>query len=214
MKHTNENLFIFDMDGTLIDSRTDIAAAVNEVRGHYGLENLSVETVCSYVGNGPDLLIDRALKGISFDPAEALTHFLDVYARGANDKTRPYDGVVKGLEGLMKQGHTLAVSTNKPHDCCLSILKHLGMTRFFSEVLGEGAGYRIKPDPETLLRIMAVTGHGPEKTYMVGDHHTDIESADRAGVKSVFLTGGIGCLDGRKPDFVFDTFADFTSYFI
>lgn len=202
------------MDGTLVDSRTDIATGVNIMRRHYGLDPLSVETVCSYVGNGPDRLVDRALQDIPFSMPEALAVFMDAYSRHANEKTTPYPGVTDGLKQLHARGDILAVSTNKPHDCCLSIVRHLEIEHLFQSVIGEGAGFRLKPDPETLHHIMNENNTPAESTYMVGDHHTDIEAGRRAGVQSVFVTYGIGKLNHTQPDLTVDSFTEFTRHFV
>ncbi len=212
--NTRKRLFIFDMDGTLVDSRADITIGVNIMRKQYGLGPLAVETVCSYVGNGPDQLVERALDGIDFSTAEALSVFMDAYSRHANEKTIPYPGVMEGIEQLHTGGDLLAVSTNKPHDCCVSIIRHLGMEHLFCSVIGEGADFRLKPDPEILHHIMKENKTPAESTYMVGDHHTDIEAGKRAGVQSIFLTYGIGKLNHTQPDLSFDSFTEFIKHFV
>jgi phosphoglycolate phosphatase len=206
-------LFIFDLDGTLVDSVGDLAAAVNLTRAEFGLGPVSVQTVGGYVGDGIRVLMARALQdkpGADLDRAVRLQK--EFYLAHLCDLTRPYPGVPEGLERLRTAGHALALATNKPTDVTETLLEKLGLRARFAAVYGGGSVPELKPHPAMLEAIMGRLGFGPGATWMVGDNRTDLEAARRAGVRSVLMSYGIGEPGPEKPDLVFETFADFTDY--
>lgn len=192
-------LIIFDLDGTLIDSCRDLAAAVNEMRAHFGLPPLSVATITGYVGNGVRLLVTRALQGTTVNVDEALRVQGPIYRAHLIDQTTLYPGVLGGLRRLRDQGHVLAVATNKPAEACELILKHFGIRDLFIRVLAGGSFPVLKPEPDMILDIMAAAGMSPDDTWVVGDNYTDLECARRAGAKSIFVTYGYGEPGGEEP---------------
>ena len=210
----NPQLFLFDLDGTLIDSRADLAAATNAMRALHGLPALPLDTVASYVGDGVRVLARRALEGAAVDPDLAAREISAAYADHLTDRTTAYPGVDAGLRALRAAGHDLALVTNKPAPHARRLMDHFGWTPLFAAILGGGDVAELKPSPLPLQTAMQRTGHGPDTTWMVGDHHTDLEAARRAGVKSIYLESGIGHPGAETPDLVCPDFAAFAARFL
>ena len=207
-------LFLFDLDGTLIDSRADLAAAVNRMRALHDLPPLPLATVSAYVGDGIRTLAVRALEGAPVDPDLAAREIGAAYAEHLVDATAAYPGVDAGLRALRAAGHDLALVTNKPAPHAQRLLAHFGWTPLFAVVLGGGDTPELKPSPLPLREAMRRAGRDPEHSWMVGDHHTDLEAARRAGVRSIFLQSGFGNPGGETPDLVFPDFAAFAARFL
>jgi phosphoglycolate phosphatase len=206
-------LLLFDLDGTLIDSRADLAAAVNRMRALHGLPPLDLETVTSYVGDGILMLVRRALQGTDVDPVLAVDEVETAYAGLLTDHTLPYPGVDDGLRALKAAGHRLALITNKPGRHARVLCDYFGWTDLFEAILGGGDTEELKPSPLPLQLVMNQTGFLPGDTWMIGDHHTDLEAAQRAGVRSVFLENGIGHPGEGTPDHSYPGFAEFAAAF-
>ena len=207
-------LFLFDLDGTLIDSRADLAAATNAMRALHGLPALPLDVVASYVGDGVRVLAQRALEGAPVDPDLAAQEISAAYAERLTDRTTAYPGVDAGLRALRAAGHDPALVTNKPVPHARRLMDHFGWTPLFAAILGGGDAAELKPSPLPLQTAMQRTGHGPDTTWMVGDHHTDLEAARRAGVKSIYLESGIGHPGAETPDLVCPDFAAFAARFL
>jgi len=207
-------LFLFDLDGTLIDSRADLAAATNRMRALHHLPPLSLEKVSSYVGDGIRVLAVRSLEGAPIDPDRAAREISAAYAEHLTDRTTAYPGVDEGLRALRAAGHDLALVTNKPGPHARRLFDHFGWTPLFAVLLGGGDTAELKPSPLPLQEAMRRTGHAPGNSWMVGDHHTDLEAARRAGVRSIYLENGIGNPGAEKPDLVFPGFAAFAAHFL
>lgn len=190
------SLAIFDLDGTLVDSREDLAEAGNAARLAVGLPALAVAEVAACVGDGLDRLIERLVPDGARDAAKAA--FLAAYAGGCTRRTRAYDGVAGALAALRTAGWRTAVATNKPEAFSRRILVHLGLMSLLDGLRG-GDGAK-KPDPGQLLSLMGELGSSPEATWMVGDHRTDLLAARAAGCRSCFCGWGIGSRDGLEPD--------------
>jgi phosphoglycolate phosphatase len=186
------DLLIFDLDGTLIDSKDDLAHSVNATRSHLGLPPLEHDTVSSYVGNGAPVLMRRAL-GPEASEAEvqrALEYFLAHYEEHKLDCTRAYPGIPEALETLKREGVRLAVLTNKPVRISGRILEGLGLRDYFARVYGGNSFEQKKPDPigvHTLLSEMRVE---PESALMVGDSSVDVRTARNAGIRVMGVTYG------------------------
>jgi phosphoglycolate phosphatase len=198
---------VFDLDGTLIDSAGDLAAAVNDMLRRLSPDtaSLSEAEVRTFVGDGARVLVARSLTraGLPQPPDEALPVFLECYRARMLDTTRLYAGVAETLAGL--GGHVLAVLTNKPGDLSRAILDGLGLQGRFARVYGAGDVPR-KPDPAGLLRIMAETGAAPAATVMVGDSALDVLTGRAAGVLTVGLSHGLApeSLRTTPPDVLLD----------
>ena len=207
-------LFLFDLDGTLIDSRADLAAATNRMRALHGLPPLPLGTVASYVGDGIRALAARALEGAAIDAHLAAREIGEAYAEHLADHTTAYPGVDAGLRALRAAGHALALVTNKPAPHARRLMDHFGWTALFAVLLGGGDTPELKPSPLPLQEALRRTGHSPADSWMVGDHHTDLEAARRAGVRSIYLESGIGHPGEEKPDLVCPDFGAFVARFL
>jgi len=201
-------VLIFDLDGTLIDSRQDLATGINLMRRHYGLGPLPVETVVSYVGEGIRNLVSRSLADALFavDLEEAVRVNKECYRQHIHDETTLYPGVREGLERLAAAGHALALLSNKPGAASREILRHFEIEALFASIIGGESGVPLKPNPEAVFAILRVVGGERADTWMIGDNHTDIAAAHRAGIHSIFVTYGFGRLGPEKPE---RTAADF-----
>jgi phosphoglycolate phosphatase len=208
-----KQLLIFDLDGTLADTRADLATGINLMRAHYGLPPVSMETVESYVGDGVRKLVERSLQGMAIDVDKALALNRKLYATHMLDETVLYPGVSEGLRKLAEAGHRLAVLSNKPGDPSRVILKHLGVDTLFFRIIGGGDLPNLKPAPDGIFALMEESGALPENTWMLGDHHTDLEVAHNAGVKSGFVTYGIGHPGEFIADQVWNGFEELTAFF-
>src|SRR5262249_465342 len=186
------DLLIFDLDGTLIDSKLDLAHAVNATRSHMGLPPLEHERVYSYVGNGAPVLIRRALgpEATETQVQEALEFFLEYYREHYLDYTTLYPGVRESLDRLRDAGKRMAVLTNKPVRISKAILDGLGVGAHFFQVYGGNSFDFKKPHPigvETLIREADIPA---DRTMMVGDSGVDVQTAINAGVQCCGVTYG------------------------
>ena len=200
------DLIVFDLDGTLIDSRRDIAWSINAMRSSFGLPELPEATVVSFIGNGARTLGERALAECQVDMDEAFRRYRKFYAGHLTVFTRLYPGVDAGLRNLRKNGIKLAVGTNKSEDSTLEILECLGIKELFDGVCGGDAGVPLKPAPDSLLAFKE--RFGAEECWMFGDNYTDIEAGRRAGFFRVFAGYGFGNAKEEIPDLTVDSFAE------
>ena len=197
----------FDMDGTLIDSASDIGAAVNRMRTSFGLKPLPRGSVVRMVGNGARVLVARALADTpDMDLDEAFRRYRHEYDTHLVDETRLYPGVPEGLETLKSAGFRLAVFTNKPYASTLFILKKLGIDAFFPSVVGADSGFPLKPAPDALYHILNEVGADAAGSWMVGDNWTDIDSGHAAGFRTAHCSWGYGAPDAVSPDAVCASF--------
>ena len=200
---------VFDMDGTLIDSAGDIAAAINRMRGAYGLAPLTREAVVKMVGSGARVLVARAtVDAPGLDQEEAFRRYRREYDSHLVDDTKLYPGVPEGLQALLSAGFRLAVYTNKPHASTLLILKDLGVDGLFAPVVGADSGFPLKPAPDALQYILKETGADPAASWMAGDNWTDVESGHAAGLRTVFCTYGYGVYRAIRADAEAGSFGD------
>jgi phosphoglycolate phosphatase len=182
---------VFDLDGTLIDSRRDITTAINRARGWYGLAPLQLEEVVGMVGEGARVLIERA-----FGPDllkerldETLTLYLDAYREVCLDETRPYPGVPEMLDALAAR-YPLALLSNKGEELSRRILGGLGLVHHFREVLGGDSLPTRKPDPAGLHRLAERFGFPVDRLLLVGDTCIDAETARAAGCPFALVEWG------------------------
>jgi len=194
---------LFDLDGTLIDSVTDLANSVNHTLAILALPLHTTEEIRGFVGDGVQKLIKRSLGQThteKFD--EAFGIFMDHYGQHCTDNTVLYPGVAETLPGLAEK-YSLGVLTNKSVKFSLKILAALGVRAYFKEVLGGDSLPTKKPDPEGIFFLADKWDLDPvREMLMVGDHATDIEVGHRAGCQTVFIEGGIGRKRGLTPDMV------------
>lgn len=202
------DLVIFDLDGTLIDSKLDLAHAVNAARGHMGLAPIGNETVYSYVGNGAPVLMRRAM-GPEASDAEvehALEFFLAYYRAHMLDYTRLYPGVREALDEFKDRGVAMAVLTNKPVRFSQDIVKGLGLGHHFFRVYGGNSFEQKKPHPIGIETLLREAGVARGRTLMVGDSAVDIRTARNASVAAAGVTWGFQpeSLAEEPPDVLID----------
>ena len=208
-KKSEHPLLLCDLDGTLIDSREDLATGVNLMRADYGLEPLSLESVTGFVGNGARKLVERSLPGSVKNIEEAMHKFKKYYRENMFVKTRLYPGVEEGLRLLHGKEWKLALSSNKPSGKCEDILKHIGIDFYFDMILGASENYPLKPDPASILIAMKQTGANKSATWIIGDNHTDLEAGRRAGIKRCYAKYGFGHVGSEEYDMAVDSFMEF-----
>jgi len=194
-------LIVFDLDGTLVDSRRDLANATNALLVQCGASPLSEERVGRMVGDGAATLVARAFSaaGVS-QPADALDRFLAIYSDHLLDHTRPYPGIPEALEQLRSRSR-LAVLTNKPLASTRRILDGLGLAQYFAHdaVLGGDGPFPRKPDPAALRHLAAQAGAPLTGTLLVGDSAIDWRTARAAPVAVCLARYGFG-FDGVPID--------------
>jgi len=193
-------LIAFDLDGTLVDSRRDLADAANELVGELGGTPLAEEAVGDMVGEGARVLVARALRAAGLDAlagddvlSRPLARFLEIYDAHLLRHTRPYAGIVEVLTAA-KQYARVAVLTNKPTRATEAVLDGLGLRPFFDDVVGGDGGWPRKPDPGGLRYLMERAGTTPRRSLLVGDSAVDHETAARAGVRCCLAAYGFGYL--------------------
>jgi len=206
-------LLIFDLDGTLVDSRLDLVNSVNAMLRHFARPELPAVVIATYVGDGAPMLVRRALG----DPKnqhsvkEALVYFLAYYRLHKLDHTHLYEGVKEALaairtpqNGLRRQ---MAVLSNKPVNPSRAIIEALGLREFFASVYGGNSFATKKPDPRGAKAILEETCSRPEETLMIGDSSNDILTGRNAGVWTCGVTYGFAphTLCEAPPDVVVDS---------
>jgi len=184
---------VLDLDGTLVDSAPDLAAALNRLMAARGLAPLGLSEVTTMVGDGVRVLLQRAFAARGKTPEEA---DYDAYAAdyGANFAvaTRPFHGALAALQLMSTQGWRFAVCTNKPEAMARDVLAATGLAPFIAAV-GGGDSFPVrKPDPAHLLATLAAAGAEPAHAVMIGDHRNDILAANGAGIPGIFAAWGYG----------------------
>lgn len=207
-------LVIFDLDGTLLDSVPDLAAAVDAMLDLRGRPPAGVERVKDWVGNGSEVLVRRALAGAleyagveEADAAQAHKDFLQAYA-GEHHLTRVYSGVQTLLDWLQQQGVMMAIATNKPERFVAPLLQEKALDRYFRWLVGGDTLTAQKPDPAALHWIMEQAGVAANETLFVGDSRNDVIAARAAGVKVVAVSYGYNHgepIAAQNPDLLVDS---------
>jgi len=203
-------LLVFDLDGTLVDSKVDLANAVNVALASFDLPPLPHTVIYSYVGDGASALIRRALPEEMADRLpEVLDRFLAYYRRHLLDTTRAYPGVGGALrkwEGIYR----MAVLTNKEVEMTREILSGLSLDHSFFVVRGGDSFGTKKPDPEGLLHILREAGVEAREAIMIGDSRNDVQAGKAAGTVTCGVTYGLAAsgFAEHPPDFTVDRFPD------
>lgn len=205
-----DRLLVFDLDGTLVDSRADLAASANHLRAAWSMPPLPEAEVGKLIGHGLGKLV-RGL--LSIEDSHEVERGMDVFRRHYRehclDRTRLYEGVLETLAAL--DGRAMAVVTNKPKSFTDQILLGLGIASRFGLVLGADSTPKRKPDPMPILVAMERLGATPRETLVVGDSDTDVIAGKAAGARTCGVTYGIGdvaVLRGHAPDHLIDRFPD------
>jgi phosphoglycolate phosphatase len=211
-------LLIFDLDGTLIDSRLDLANAVNATRAEMGKPPLAHSIVYSYVGNGAPVLIRKAMgpDAAEEDVKRALEFFLSYYRDHAVDDTRLYPGVRESLDQLHAAGMQLAVLTNKPVRISEAIMKHFDLGAMLFRIYGGNSFERKKPHRMGIDKLRDESGTPAELTWMVGDSIVDMQTARNAGVMACGVTYGFQPETLREcpPDLLVDRMEEFADHIL
>jgi phosphoglycolate phosphatase len=202
------DLLIFDLDGTLVDTKLDLAQAVNTTRSHMGMAPLENQRVYSYVGNGAPSLIRLALgnQASEAEVQEALEFFLEYYREHYLDYTTLYPGVKESLDRLRAAGKRMAVLTNKPVRISRLIVDGLGVHDHFFQVYGGNSFDFKKPHPIGVEALRKETGVSRDRTLMVGDSSVDVQTARNAGIPCCGVTYGFQpeTLIDPAPDLLVD----------
>lgn len=205
-------LVVFDLDGTLIDSRLDLAHSVNAMLRNFGRHELPTDVIASYVGDGAPTLVRRAL-GDPQDESflqEAVHYFLAYYREHKLDNTYVYAGVRESLTAMRSTNgapRKLAVLSNKPVNPSRQIVQALGLGDFFVQVYGGNSFHTKKPDPFGAEVLLKENGCAPEEAILVGDSDIDILTARNAGLWSCGVTYGFAphTLEASPPDVLIDS---------
>lgn len=208
------DLFIFDLDGTLIDTLGDITASVNFTLARLGRQPLDMNTVRRYVGDGIDVLIERSLGGRSDQFADAVAIFRDHHLRNLSVRSTLYPAVRDTLEYF--KAIPKSVITNKSMEFCSPLLEHLGIAQQFKLVVCGDNGLPLKPAPDAVLKIMAECGATKGRTVLVGDSVTDIQAGKAAGILTCAVTYGFRSeedLRKAEPDFILHDFPELKKLF-
>jgi phosphoglycolate phosphatase len=204
-------LVIFDLDGTLIDSRLDLIHSVNAMLRHFKHPELPGEVVASYVGDGAPMLVRRALGDPDDDGffKEALEFFLAYYREHKLDHTVVYDGIADALQkiGARGNGRKLAVLSNKPVNPSRGIAEALGIAEFFVRIYGGNSFETKKPDPLGVNTLLKETGVAPENAMIVGDSSIDVLTGRNSGIATCGVTYGFAphTLCEAPPDVIIES---------
>jgi phosphoglycolate phosphatase len=201
-------LVVFDLDGTLVNSLPDLAAAINYMRHSFGLEPLDEPAVQKCIGDGIKNLVRRAVAGAEVDFDEALPRMKNFYAEHLLDQTCLFPGVADTMKTLGKRGMKIAVVTNKNYAETMAILRGLAIDGLCDDIIGGDSGFPLKPEPDSLICLQKKYAVDKSECWMIGDHHTDLESGRRAGFKRIFCKYGFGCMQDEKPDHLVENFAE------
>lgn len=205
-------LLIFDLDGTLVDSRLDLANSVNAMLRHFGKPVLPNEVISSYIGDGAPMLVRRSL-GDPDDESyvqKALEFFLLYYRDHKLDHTYVYSGIKESLDAIRagRNGNLvkMAVLSNKPVGPSRAIVEALGLGDYFFQVYGGNSFHTKKPDPAGVQALLAEAGAPPEQTAIVGDSYIDVVTASNAGIYSVGVNYGFAphTFVEAQPDVLID----------
>jgi phosphoglycolate phosphatase len=215
-RFTDVRALIFDLDGTLIDSKLDLALAVNATLAELGRAPLDHEQIFSYVGQGAPALIARALGSDASeqDCLLGLEFFVRYYSAHKLDNTALYPGVRETLDAL--KGMPMAVYTNKPVRVSRSIIQDLGIAGHFRHVYGGNSFERKKPDPMGVQSILREFGAAPDQVMIVGDSEVDVQTARNSGTWICGVTYGFGShgFTEYPPDVVVDNLTELLQYFL
>ena len=183
---------IFDLDGTLVDSLPGIAASLNRSLEMHGLPGHSNAAICSFVGNGVKMLVQRAAPTGS-DPSliESLVSlFKKDYDQSWQSGTKPYPGITNLLNDLQRAGYAMAVLSNKTHDFTVAMVAGLFPNIHFGKVLGQREGVPQKPHPAGAFQIAQAAGYSPENCVFIGDSTVDLETARNADMPAIAVLWG------------------------
>ncbi len=188
-----KELVIFDLDGTLLNTYCDMAAATNQALARHGFPTHDVPTIKSFVGNGINKLFERALPEGHKDMDTILSirsMFVPYYNEHGTEMTFPFEGIVELLYTLQRLGIKTAVASNKYHQATVALMENFFPEIHFSAVLGQRDGIPVKPDPTIIHDILRIADVSPDKALYIGDSEVDMMTAINAGVDAIGVTWG------------------------
>ncbi len=191
-------LVIFDLDGTLVNTIEDLGVSTNQALSQHGYPTHPISAYKQFVGNGADVLIERALPKEARDKAtisEVKATFIAYYDAHVADYSLPYEGIMSLLEALHVRGIQCAVATNKPHQQALKVVASCMQAIPFCRITGQQVGKPHKPDPSMVLETIAACGCTLEEVLYVGDSDVDMQTAVNAGVTGIGVTWGFRTAD-------------------
>jgi phosphoglycolate phosphatase len=213
-------LLIFDLDGTLVDSRQDLIQSVNAMLQHFRRPELPGDVIASYVGDGAPMLVRRALGDPDEEPfvQEALEYFLSYYRVHKLDNTHLYPAVREALEAIRDRDESdrrMAVLSNKPVNPSRAIIDALGIGEFFVRVYGGNSFHTKKPDPLGVNTLLEETGTRSDEAIIIGDSSIDVITGRNADLWTCGVTYGFSprTLDDAPPDVLVDTASDLAQLF-
>lgn len=185
---------VFDLDGTLVDSAPDIAAAVNALFAELGLPEVELALIRRMIGDGAPVLLERALAhvGARYTAADMMPRFSVHYGENAVRLTTVYPAVAETLTHLRALGCRLGVCTNKPIGPTRAVLAALGLDTLIEAVVGGDSLPQRKPAPEPLLAVIQALGGTPDNAVLIGDSAVDLACAEAAGVPAIIIPSGYG----------------------
>lgn len=188
-------VLLFDLDGTLVDSATDLHRAMDMSLNALQLPTVTEAQVRVWVGKGTALFCQSTLQHLTgkVDPAQQqqlLETFLKIYNADPCVETQPFDGILEFLEWGLAQKKTMICVTNKPEAPARAIVDHLGMTHYFADVIGGDRFEERKPHPRQLLHCVEQYAQSKDQVLMIGDSSNDVEAARRAGIDCVVVSYG------------------------
>lgn len=215
-----KKLIIFDLDGTLLDTIADLAAATNFALRHYGFPEHEEKEYNFFVGNGINKLFERALpeeKRTEENILKVRSQFIPYYDAHNSDLSKPYPGIVDLLKELQERGAKLAIASNKYQAATSKLIKEFFPDIDFSVILGQREGVPSKPDPTIINEISAATCISKENIAYVGDSCVDMETGKNAGVETIGVSWGFRPrkeLEAYNPSFIADDYSELAGYLL
>lgn len=206
----DKSLLIFDLDGTLVDTRLDLATAVNHALQQLGRPPLPLAVLTGFVGDGARTLVARALGNPEINDLEtALRFFRAYYAEHLADHSRLYDGVLETLQHFRHKKKALL--SNKPQEFTEPLLARLDLSKFFDVIVGARPDLKLKPDPQPVHFILDQLGIPATGALIIGDGENDVLAGKAAGITTCAVTYGIRPAEKLlplQPDFVIHNFSE------
>ena len=211
--YSSKRLIFYDLDGTLVDTRKDIAGAVNHMLSQFGKPLLNEREISQFVGRGLHHLIKSCLKTEDEREIEKGSAIYRAhYSKHMLDHSKLYPGVKRILDFFKNQKQI--VLTNKPNPFSQKLLEALGVAHYFEEIIAGNSSYPKKPDPGAILALIKKEKVSPKETLFIGDSPIDIETARRAGIEVAVVTHGFAEEDELKsavPDLIVKDFGELLS---
>lgn len=207
------DLFIFDLDGTILDTIDDIHNSLIETLKYFNLPTFSIETTKNFIGDGFKMLVKRAIGDIPFEEKYE-EKFREIYSSNQTKKTKPFTGIKSILVDLKKQSKKVIVLSNKAFSNTDFLVKYFSLNKYLDNWYGADSFPEKKPSPLPIKMILSQYNIPNSKAIIIGDNYTDIESGSNANIKTCFCKYGYGKLSSVKPDFVVNSLMEFRSIFL